>query len=307
MENSSRPKIGLALGGSGSRTSFYIGFLEVFDEEDLNIDYISASSGASIVASAYACGTLKEIKQWALSLDNEDIKKYVSKAKRGGFYSLDGMEEKMRDFTKGKTFDEVRPLMSFSAVDIETGEQINLCMGDIAKACRISCTLPGIFEPAKWGSRTLVDGGLLNLVPVKALKEFPVDVTIGVDIPGTKFIFSGSQMTLRKMFVTLKKMLFIDEMEQLLSRLFGEKEQDLEKNLNLFSVLGKSMDLAIKANKNEADQDMECDLMIAPNIPKLKPSLFVQYSPFYEMGRECAKTNVPIIKRMIEEKTKVVA
>jgi NTE family protein len=305
METTSRPKLGLALGGSGSRTSFYIGFLEVFDEEGITIDYISASSGASIIASAYACGSLSEIKEWALSLGNENIKQYISQAERGGLYSLDGMEQKMREFTQGKTFDEVRPLMSFATVDIETGQQINLCMGDIAKACRISCTLPGIFEPEKWGNRTLVDGGLLNLVPVNALKQFPVDITIGVDIPGTKFIFTGGQMTLRKVFNMAKKILFVNEMGQLLSKVFGEREIDLEKSSNFFSVLGKSMDLAIKANKHAEDQDMSCDLMITPDIPKLKPKLLVQYHPFYEMGRECALAHVPRIKTIITQKEKV--
>lgn len=224
-----RPTLGLALGGSGSRTSFYIGFLEVFDEQGIKIDFISASSGASMVASAYACGTLPEFKNLAKTLDNETAKQYISEADHGALYSLDGMEEKMREFTKGKTFEEVRPLMSFTTIDIESGEQVNLCIGDIARAARISCTIPGVFEPAKWGNRTLVDGGLLNLVPVNALKEFPVDVTVGVDIPGTKFIFSSGQMTARRVFKAFKKILFVDEMRQLLFKVFEKEEKDFEK------------------------------------------------------------------------------
>jgi NTE family protein len=301
-EDKTRPTLGLALGGSGSRTSFYIGFLEVFDEQGIKIDFITASSGASMVASAYACGTLPEFKNLAVSLDNESVKQYITRANGGGLYSLDGMEQKMREFTKGKTFDEVRPLMSFTAIDIESGQQINLCIGDIAKAARISCTLPGIFEPVKWGNRTLVDGGLLNLVPINALKQFPADITIGIDIPGTKFIFSGGQMTARKVFNAFKKMLFIDEMEHLLSRIFGERDRDFEKSSGFFSILGRSMDLAIKANSREDEQDMACDLMISPKIPKLKPALFLQFHPYYEMGRKCAEENLPKIKELIKQK-----
>jgi len=294
-----KPTIGFALGGSGSRTSFYIGFLEEIDKAGITVDYLSASSGASIVASAYACGSMSKLKELAISLDNESAKKYISKAGRGGLYSLDGMEEKMREFTKGKTFQEVRPLMSFAAVDIENGEEINLCMGDIAKACRVSCTLPAVFEPTKWGSRTLVDGGLLNLVPIKALKEFPVDIAIGVDIPGTKFIFTGSQMAVRKIFRLIRKMLFIDEFQHILSAIFGEEAVDFEQNPGFFTVLGKSMDLAIKACKQESEQDIKCDLLIMPDIPKLKPTMFIQFNPYYEMGRQCAMQNVPKIQELI--------
>ncbi len=220
MQATNRPKVGLALSGSGSRTSFYIGFFEVLEEAGISIDYISASSGASIVASAYACGTLPALKNFAISLDNRSIKQLIGRGKRGGLYSLGGMEKKMAEFTKGLRFEEVRPLMSFTAVDIETGEQINLCMGDIARAVCVSCALPGAFEPVKWGNRTLVDGGLLNLVPVNALKEFPVDITIGVNIPGTKFIFNGVQMAVRKIFNAVRKLLFPDKMKFILSEVF---------------------------------------------------------------------------------------
>ncbi len=170
----------------------------MFAEQGINVDCIAASSGGSMVAAAFACGTLPEFKKEVLGLDNEKLKQFISNGHRGGLYSLDGMEKKMLEFTKGKTFEEVRPLMSFDTVDIETGEQINLCMGDIARACRVSCTLPGAFEPVKWGNRTLVDGGLLSLVPLQALKQFPVDVTVGVNMRGTRHIFSQKQITLKK-------------------------------------------------------------------------------------------------------------
>lgn len=302
MQNDNHPTLGLALGGSGSRSGFYVGFFEVLTEAGIYVDFISASSGASIVASAYACGALPKLKELLVSLNNEIIKQYVSKGKRGGLYSLDGMEEKIRELTGGKNFEEVRPHMAFASVDIESGQQVNLCMGDIAKACRVSCTIPGVFEPVKWGSRTLVDGGLLNLVPLNALKEFSADVTVAIDIPGTRFIFSGSQITVRKIFNTLRKMLFVDEIEHLLSAIFGPEAVDLEASPGFFTVLGKSMDLAIKANKNEIPQDLSCDLLIAPQIPKLKPTMFIQFNPYYEMGRKCAEENLPKIKELIEKK-----
>src|SRR5581483_258660 len=96
-----RPKIGLALSGSGNRTTFYIGFLEALSEAGIPIDFISASSGGSLVAAAFACGTLQEFKAVTLALDNEKLKQYIIRSKgRGGFYSLDKVEEEMLKFTK---------------------------------------------------------------------------------------------------------------------------------------------------------------------------------------------------------------
>ncbi len=65
--------------------------------------------------------------------------------------------------------------------------------------------------------------------------------------------------------------------------------------------------MAIRANKYEAQQDLACDLLITPNIPKLKPTIFMQFNPYYEMGRQCAQQHAPKIKVLIEEKLKTAA
>lgn len=303
MIKANHPTVGFAFSGSGNRSTFYIGFLEAISEAGIPVDFIAASSGGSLVAAAYACGALKEFKTATLSLNNETLKQYITKPKgRGGLYSLDKVEEEMLKFTKGLTFEEVRPLMSFSTVDIETGEKINLCMGDIARAARISCTLPGIFEPAKWGNRTLVDGGLLSLVPVEALKQFPADITVGVNMRGTRHIFTDRQVTLKKALNFVKKIVYWDEMSGLLNGLVTHEEEiDFENNPRIFTVLGKSLDLAIAANQS-SNEDLSCDLMIEPGLPLLKRDIFAQFHPYYEMGRDCAVKYTPKIQKLIEQK-----
>ncbi|MCL5667236.1 MAG: patatin-like phospholipase family protein [Patescibacteria group bacterium] len=302
-KNKYRPTVGLALSGSGNRSTFYIGFLEKLKELDVPIDYISACSGGSLIAAVYAGGKLEEFKALALTLNNESFRKLIGKrASKGGLYSLDAMEDELRKFTNGLNFEEVRPLMSFVTVDIESGEQVDLCMGDIARAARVSCTLPGIFEPVKWGSRTLVDGGLLSLVPISSLKKFPVDIVIGINMRGTKHIFTEGQITLRKFYNLFKKLFFIDEMGALFSGFWAKEDIDFENNPGLLSVLGKSMDLAIKADKQAVAQDLTCDLMITPNVPKTKKDIFSKFQPYYELGRQTAAEYAPKIKELIRQK-----
>src|ERR1700722_10319791 len=137
-----RITIGLALSGAGNRSSFYIGFLEVFDKHALKLDYISTMSGGALVAAAYACGNLEEFKKEILTLNKNNLKKFIAKSGgKGGLYSLEPLEQEMLRFTQGKTFEEVAPKMAFVCVDIENGQQVILCMGDIAHAARISCTV----------------------------------------------------------------------------------------------------------------------------------------------------------------------
>lgn len=306
MDVSSRPTLGLALSGGGNRSTFYIGFLEVLAEAEFKVDYIAACSGGSLVAAAYACGTLPEFKEAILRLTKDGLKAFFTKsANGGGLYSMDLLEEEIRRYTKGLNFEEVRPFMGFVAVDIETGEKIVLSMGDIARAVRISCTLPGIFEPIKWGGKTLVDGGLLSMTPGDVVRQAGVDMSVGVNMRGTKHIFTDNQIAAKKIFNFLKKVLLIEEVEDLLGNLIKPEDDDISKNPKLFSVLGKSLDLAIMANKAQPTHAEDCDLMITPDIPPLKRNDFtpewLRY--YYEAGRETAINNLPKLKKLIQQKT----
>ena len=301
--NQKKKTFGLALSGSGNRSSFYIGFLEVLEEQGLKPDYISVCSGGSLVAAAYACGSLSQFRDRVLSLGTEDLKQLMKKGDGGGYYSLDLVEEEIRKFTKGLKFEEVRPLMSFSCVDVETGEKVLLQMGDIARAARISCTLPGIFEPVVWGGRTLVDGGLLTIIPTESLKDAEVDVIVGVTLRGTKHIFTPKQLTARKVYNLLKRIFFVEEINDMLDwmvSLIPESEAE-EPRPRLFSVLGKSLDIALAAQKLEPAEP-PCDMVIQPKLGKYKRSEFSTETirRFYELGRQTALENSVKIKALLE-------
>jgi predicted acylesterase/phospholipase RssA len=307
MEKSTNPTLGLALSGSGNRTTFYIGFLEVLDEAGIKIDYISACSGGCLVAAAYACGTLPQIKEMALALNFKGIREIMTKEKgKGGLYKLDYLENILNTkFTKGLHFDEVKPIMVFTAVDIENGELVDLCIGEIARAARISCTTPALFESVKWGNRVLVDGGVLSVVPSASLKKFSPDVTVSLDLAQTPYIFTGVQISAKKVYNFVKKFLLINQMMDLVHHVLPEDtEVDFEKSPKLFGVWGKSLDLAMYANNRYSDLD-GCDLAIKPNLKNnnrvdLSSNAISKY---YQMGRQVAEENLPKIKELIKAKS----
>lgn len=266
-------------------------------------------SGAALVAAAYACGCLEKFKQTVFSLNKDNIKQYIVKNPgKGGFYSLDPLEETMLKFTKGRTFEEVRPRMAFVCVDIENGQQIALCMGDIARAARISCTLPGAFEPVLWGGRPLVDGGLLNSIPVDVLKNAGIDFTIGINMRGTKHIFTEKQISIKKVLNFIKKVFFIEELEHLFSEDANNDSFDFSKKPGMFSILGKSLDVVIKANQ-EKQPEVLPDVLITPNIPLLKRTLFSEerITYYYDMGRKSAEEYAPKILQTVNERQKIAA
>ncbi|MBL8030005.1 MAG: patatin-like phospholipase family protein [Candidatus Doudnabacteria bacterium] len=303
METSKHKKtFGLALSGSGNRTSFYVGFLEELEKAELRPDYISASSGGSFVAAAYGAGRLNEMKRFMSDMDETKAMSLLTRAgiKSGGIYSLEKAYEELSGITQGANFEDAQIKMSFSAVDIESGELVNLCMGDLAKAALISCTLPGLFVPMKWGSRTLVDGGLLVMMPTDVLKKAGIDVVVGVNMRGTEHIFTEKQLTVKKIYNFFKKITFLDSFDNIIDNLGQEQGEDGIRTPNFFTVLGKSLDLAIQANSGDVNKN-QCDLEIVPNIPKLKRGRLDKQANlrFYEMGRQSALENIPQIRNLI--------
>lgn len=305
-----RPTIGFALSGSGSRLVFYIGFLEELSAQHIPIDYIAAMSGASVVAAAFSCGRLKELKELVFSLDRDQVMAMLTKGK-GGLYSLDTLEEFGRTHITGnRRFEDVRPNLGFVASDIETGEQIVLSMGDLARAVRISCTLPFFFEAVKWGGRTLVDGGLLNRIPVDVVKQAGMDIVVGVNMRGTPHLFTNGQLVIKRTYNFFKKALMVEYLERVWDVLNGDSE-DSYANLSaesppMLSVLGRSMDLALEAGKKDG-VSLEFDLMITPDVKKFGvKNIETKRQELYQLGRRVALEYAPKIQELIQHKqTKV--
>ena len=333
MTQRNYPKVGLAFSGASSRSVFYVGFLEVLKENEFPIDYIAAMSGAAVVAAGYACGSLDEVKSLALKLDKEVIFSLIERSKgRGGFYQMNKVEEMLRVYTKNLNFEDVTPKLGFVATDIINGEEVVLQVGDIARAICASCTLPGIFEPVAWGNKSLVDGGIMNIVPGDVAQAAGCDVVIGIDMRATRHVFSPWQIVLKKYINAVKRVLWPSQMDELWQRMsnmldytylfdaYPKVEQWEDKQLypNLFGVLGRSLDLAIEAQHKQQDPNFNCDLLIVPETPTIpfwKKYLFMHFTDFthtedlYLAGRTTAKQYLPqlwqLLARKQEEQVKV--
>ncbi len=309
MRLDTQPSVGLALSGSGNRSTFYVGFLEGMDKANVPIHYIAACSGGSLVAAAYGAGKLQEFKEIILHLNSKNLKGFVESSKtRSGLYTLAPFEQKLRLLFNGLTFEEAKPKMAFAAVDIDNGEEVVLCMGDVARAACISCSVPGLFEPALWGNKILVDGGLLNIVPINLLNQAGLDITIGINVRGAKRIFGQQQLSVKKFFNWAKKILPIESMETLLDKIFNKSTEDFGSTnyeRGVLEILGKSLDVAMWANKKSPEID-PCDYLIDLDLPKIT---YFSFTPetlkfYYEEGLKQAQVHAPKILELIKKKSK---
>lgn len=320
-------KIGLALSGASSRSVFYIGFLEVLRENNFPIDYIAAMSGSSVVAASYSCGTMEEFKKDAFRMNTDFFMEFIERSKgKRGIYHMNKVEELVREYTNGNNFEAVTPKLGFVATDIDSGDEVVLQVGDIAKSICASCTLPGIFEPYVWGNKHLVDGGLVNIVPGNVARDAGCDVIIGIDMRATRHVFSPWQIAIKKFANKIKAVLWPNQANQLWQRVSGLLENTFmtdsypklapatpdSRYPHLFSVLGRALDIAIQAQANQKDPQFNCDLLIVPKIPVApawKRYLFLHLFDFsktprlYELGRETAREYLPEMRKIIANKS----
>jgi NTE family protein len=174
-------KIGLALGGGAARGFAHIGVLKVLEEQSVRVHCVAGTSAGSLIGSLFCAGlSWRELSELARDINWRDL---VSPTwPTLGVVNPDKLEKTLNRVLQGRTFGELSIPFRAVAVDIETGEEVVLASGSVARAVRASCSIPGIFEPTEIAGRLLVDGGLLNNVPTDVLKEMGAEVLIGVDL-----------------------------------------------------------------------------------------------------------------------------
>jgi NTE family protein len=175
------PKIGLALGSGGARGFAHLGVLKVLEEENIPISYIAGSSIGALVAALYASGLgLDRLYKLAKSFRRNDfIDLTIPKM---GLIAGKRITEFIRLLTKGKQIEELAIPVALVATDLQTGAKVVFRQGDVARAVRASISIPGIFVPAEVDGRLLVDGGVVDRVPVSVAREMGADIVIAVDV-----------------------------------------------------------------------------------------------------------------------------
>jgi len=181
------PKVGLVLGGGGARGLSHIGVLKVWEEEKLPLDCISGTSAGSLIGGLYASGIkIKELEKMAIGLGWSDIatlKFSPSRILNIKYIFSQGSLKKYLDGKIGdKKFFELKIPFACVSADLRTGEKIIFKSGNLSLAVRASSAIPGIFEPVYYRQRLLVDGGIIDKVPVDAAEMLGAQFIVAVDV-----------------------------------------------------------------------------------------------------------------------------
>lgn len=176
-----KPIVGVALGSGGARGFAHIGVLKALEAKGIEIDMLAGSSMGSLIAAVYANGIEPHMMgKLALNLKRKHWLDLTVPTL--GFVAGDKIKQLIRLLTHGKRIEELKRPLAIVATDIESGERVVFREGPVDQAVRASISIPGIFVPEKVGNRLLVDGGVIDRVPVTVIRKMGADIVIAVDV-----------------------------------------------------------------------------------------------------------------------------
>ncbi|MCW8837039.1 MAG: patatin-like phospholipase family protein [Rhodospirillales bacterium] len=180
----SRPVIGLALGSGMARGFAHIGALKALDEAGIIPDVVVGTSMGAVVGGAYLAGKLHAVEEWATSLTSRSLWRQLDFSFTSGLVDGARLTRMLHEGVGGIRFSELDKPFICVAADLINGREVWLREGRVSRAIRASFSLPGAFKPVKIGGRWLVDGAMVNPVPVSVCHALGADVVIAVNVNG---------------------------------------------------------------------------------------------------------------------------
>lgn len=181
-----KAKIGLALGSGSARGWSHIGVIKALHSLGIEPDIICGTSIGSLVGGMYVTGNLDTLHKWILSLDRREIIKYldISLLTGGGFVEGKSIINFFHQHMGDQNIEDLHKTYACVATNLDTGREVWIQSGSVLESIRASMALPGLFTPVNKDNTWLVDGGIVNPVPVSVCRALGADKVIAVNLNG---------------------------------------------------------------------------------------------------------------------------
>lgn len=253
-------KIGLAFGGGGARGFALIGVVRAFEEEGIKFDYVAGTSIGSVIGAMFAYGmSSDEMERIATNVRTKDIRKSKIPLVPS---STDAIQDIITSSVGDINIEDLSTPFCAVAVDMKTGNEVDLTKGNLAKALAGSCAVPTVFHAVELEDMLLFDGGLQNTIPADVLRKLGCDAVISIDINSTRG--TGAKST------------------------------------KYFDLILASVDIMMKSNAIKGY--LNSDLIIKPDLKRFKASRTDGMLEMIEEGYRATKEKMPEIKEIFKRR-----
>jgi NTE family protein len=286
-----RPRLGIALGSGSARGWAHIGVLRTLHEAGIEPDIVCGTSIGAFVGAAYASGDLDKLEAWVGGLSRRDVLGFFDVSLAGGLIK----GAKLFDFAAtsflDNSFTDLDRPFGCVATDLATGREIWLREGSVADAVRASIALPGLFSPHLLNERFLVDGGLVNPVPVSLCRAMEAEVVVAVDLGmdmlttlqrrnGTPAVAGGGW-------------------RNAVGRWFG-REGEVTVRPSLTDVVSNSIAIMQGRISRSRLAGEPADVLVTPRLAQLNLLDYHRAAEAIAAGRKATEHMLPLIKSLLE-------
>ena len=254
--------VALVLGSGGARGLAHIGGIEALEERGYTITSIAGCSMGSIIAGMYAAGQLKEAKDWFLSVDKQLILRMMDINLLSGNSVVKGQRiiEELEKVVPDRPIESLNIPCSIVATDMIHSDEIVFRTGSLFEAVRASISIPLFFKPVQVEGRLLIDGGILNPLPLHVIERTPGDILVAADISGKDSMpieeayepidVEGKLEDLRKSGIPVPKSWEqqIRNFGKRMDKILEDRAKDLGRKVSFVSLLDRMSDIQIQQN-----------------------------------------------------------
>ncbi len=254
--------VALVLGSGGARGLAHIGAIEALEERGYTITSIAGCSMGSIIAGMYAAGQLKEAKEWFLSVDKQLILRMMDINLLSGNSLVKGERiiKELEKVVPDRPIESLNIPCTLVATDMIHSDEVLFRTGSLFEAVRASISIPLFFKPVQIGQQLLIDGGILNPLPLHVVERTPGDILVAADISGKDSMpieavyepidVEGKLAEVKKSGIPVPKSW--EQQLRLLGkkvdRILEQRSKDLGRKVSFVSLLDRMSDIQIQQN-----------------------------------------------------------
>lgn len=298
------PKIGLVLGSGASRGWSHIGVIKALLKEGIEPDIVCGTSVGAMIGACYLAGNLQKLERWVLDSTRKDVLKFFNvKWSQSGFVDSKQLEKFLHENVAGRDvqIESLSKPYAAIATNLYNGREVWFKKGNLVHAVTASMALPGLFPAVKDDNQWLVDGGLVDPVPVSVCRAMGADIVIAInlnsDIVGKRTTKKVEQKPLDKKGVlhNLKK-----TTKEVSNNIFNDSDKDEETPGSFVSITNSINIVQDRITRSRLAGD-PAEVVISPKLARIGMLEFHRAAEAIEEGQKCVQNRLDEIRKVMDE------
>lgn len=295
-----KPRIGLALGSGAARGWAHVGVIRALEQAGIRPDLVCGTSIGALVGAAYAAGELERFEHWLLGLGIADVLSFMDLHLNGGVIKGERLMAFFRRNFVDRPIEELSMPFAAVATALHTGAEVWLREGSTVDAVRASIALPALFTPVVREGRMLVDGGLVNPVPVSLARAMGADVVIAVDL-SSDILGRHLDEEREPEAPAGETSEWLRKLQENLSALMPAREDGAPRAPSMLDVMASSINIMqVRISRSRMAGDPP-DLIVTPRLSHLGLLDFHRTSEAIEEGKHAVEAALPSLRALFEE------